>query len=61
MEKHLDKSRYQKTTYNVVPITVALVMSGFLCMLNKTLLNMELIGIISCFRQLAKFQITFCS
>lgn len=32
----------QERKYNVVPISVALIMAGFFCMLNETLLNMAL-------------------
>lgn len=42
MEERLEESNYQQRTYNVVPITIALIMAGFLCMLNETLLNMAL-------------------
>ncbi|OAA94240.1 MDR family MFS transporter [Clostridium coskatii] len=42
MEERLEESNYQQRNYNVVPITIALIMAGFLCMLNETLLNMAL-------------------
>ena len=42
MEESLEKSNYQQKKYNVVPITIALIMAGFFCMLNETLLNMAL-------------------
>ncbi|AZV55472.1 MDR family MFS transporter [Clostridium sp. AWRP] len=42
MEERLEESIYEERNYNVVPITVALIMAGFLCMLNETLLNMAL-------------------
>ncbi|QXE19705.1 MDR family MFS transporter [Clostridium sp. 001] len=42
MEERLEESIYEERNYNVVPITVALIMAGFLCMLNETLLNMSL-------------------
>lgn len=42
MEESLEESYYQEKNYNVTPITVALIMAGFLCMLNETLLNMAL-------------------
>ncbi|MBC3796176.1 MDR family MFS transporter [Acetobacterium tundrae] len=42
MELCSEKSNYQKKNYNVLPITIALIMAGFCCMLNETVLNMAL-------------------
>lgn len=42
MEERLEEFDYQEKSYNVIPISIALIMAGFLCMLNETLLNMAL-------------------
>lgn len=39
LEENLD---YERKNYKVIPISIALIMAGFLCMLNETLLNMAL-------------------
>ncbi|PJI07987.1 MULTISPECIES: MDR family MFS transporter [Clostridium] len=42
MEELLDEQNYNEPKYNVVPISISLILAGFLCMLNETLLNMAL-------------------
>lgn len=42
MELSSEKLNNQKKKYNVLPITIALIMAGFCCMLNETVLNMAL-------------------
>ena len=42
MELSSEKLNDQKKKYNVIPITIALIMAGFCCMLNETVLNMAL-------------------
>lgn len=42
MEEELEVSAYENDELKVVPITIALILAGFLCMLNETVLNMAL-------------------
>ncbi|MDD3224117.1 MAG: MDR family MFS transporter [Clostridium sp.] len=42
MEESLERSNSDQRNYNVIPISIALIMAGFCCMLNETLLNMAL-------------------
>lgn len=42
MEERIEKIEYEQKVFKVVPISVALISAGFLCMLNETVLNMAL-------------------
>lgn len=42
MEQELEDELFQDDELKVVPITIALILAGFLCMLNETVLNMAL-------------------
>lgn len=42
MEQSLEKIIYEEKKFKVVPISIALISAGFLCMLSETVLNMAL-------------------
>lgn len=42
MKEHSEQILHNKNELNVVPITIALVLAGFFCMLSETVLNMAL-------------------
>ncbi|AWI02969.1 MDR family MFS transporter [Clostridium drakei] len=42
MEERIEENQYQQKVFKVVPISIALITAGFLCMLNETVLNMAL-------------------
>ncbi|WPC42113.1 MDR family MFS transporter [Clostridium sp. JS66] len=42
MEERIEEIQYQQKVFKVVPISIALISAGFLCMLNETVLNMAL-------------------
>lgn len=42
MEERIEKIQYEQKVFKVVPISIALISAGFLCMLNETVLNMAL-------------------
>ncbi|AKA71019.1 MDR family MFS transporter [Clostridium scatologenes] len=42
MEERIEENQYEQKVFKVVPISIALITAGFLCMLNETVLNMAL-------------------
>lgn len=42
MEERIEEIEYEQKGFKVVPISIALISAGFLCMLNETVLNMAL-------------------
>lgn len=42
MEQVLEENIYEEKNFKVIPISIALIVAGFFCMLNETVLNMAL-------------------